>query len=199
MMMVMMGRVSPLMLVGEGALRFAREQGLRVLDSERSEEMVSPRARREWLVWRERWDRCCRLEEEEAEEGETPSRDDHVQRCRGDVGVGSVGLGSGSSSEPEPELDLGGGGSVLTPRRAGSDDGDGDGDVETLRARQDTVGAVVLVGGADDVHRQVAAGVSRCVVCFPKFFHLFISVPCRAILPSVYLSMIFYFILTHAR
>lgn len=68
---------------------------------------------------------------------------------------------------------------MLTPR-AGSDGG-GEGDVETLRARQDTVGAVVLVGGADDVHRQVAAGVSRCVGVLPKFFDFirssFISMP----------------------
>ena len=167
-MRMMMGRVPPLMLVGEGALQFAKEEGLRVVDrSEEEEQMVSPRARREWRVWRERWDRCCRLDEE----GE--SRDD-AERPHGDSDVVGIGSGSGSSS------DLGGGGgSVLTPR-AGSDGG-GEGDVETLRARQDTVGAVVLVGGADDVHRQVAAGVSRCVGVLPKFFDFirssFISMP----------------------
>jgi taspase (threonine aspartase 1) len=177
MRMRTMGRVPPLMLVGEGALQFAREQGLRVVDSERSEEgqgqqeMVSPRARREWLVWRERWDRCRRLGG-----GDSESQDD-VRRRHGDVvGVGSAGLGLGSSSpvgetEIEPEFGLGGGGGVHEE----------DGDVESLRAWQDTVGAVVLVGGVDDVRRQVAAGVSRCVLANP-----FSSSPLPANPPSVH-------------
>jgi len=189
---MMMGRVPPMMLVGEGASQFAREQGLRVVDrsEEEPEIMVSPRARREWRVWRERWDRCCRLEEGGGET--TPGRkNDAVRR---EVGVGSA-LGLGSLSDTDADTDLGGGHededeevSVLTPR-AGSEDADGGdgsyGDVETLRARQDTVGAVVLVGGAGDVHQQVAAGVSRCVV-FPTFFLLFISV-------SSILHLILYF------
>ena len=164
--MMTMGRVPPLMLVGEGALRFAKEQGLRVVD--RSEEMVSPRARREWQVWRERWDRCCRGE------GENDS----------DAGLREVGSsGLGEPLAGDPDSDLGGevgheeeSESAMTPR-AGSDGG-GDGDAETLRARQDTVGAVVLVGGADDVHQQVATGVSRCVVCSQTLSPLSSSSPC---------------------
>jgi taspase (threonine aspartase 1) len=157
MTMAMMGRVPPLMLVGEGASQFAKEQGLRVVERSDEEEMVSLRARSEWQVWRERWDRCCRPVEEEEE----PAR--------------------ASNSDLDPDLGLRGEGrhedeevSVLAPRvgpDGGADGGSGYGDArETLRARQDTVGAVVLVGGAaDDVHRQqVAAGVSRCVpvVCY---------------------------------
>ena len=53
-----MGRVPPLMLVGEGAVQFARERNVRVVDAPDSEEMVAPRAREEWRVWRER---CSRL------------------------------------------------------------------------------------------------------------------------------------------
>jgi len=191
-MTMMMGRVPPLMLVGEGASQFAREQGLRVVDrsEEEPEIMVSPRARREWRVWRERWDRCCRLEE--GGEETTPGRkNDAVRR---EVGVGSA-LGLGLPSD----TDLGGGHEdedeevpVLTPR-AGSEDADGAyggyGDVETLRARQDTVGAVVLVGGAGDVHQQVAAGVSRCVVCSQLSFSS--SSPCHP-------SSILYYILPRA-
>jgi taspase, threonine aspartase, 1 len=57
-----MGRVSPLMLVGEGAVKFARERGARVIDTP-LEEMVAPRARQEWRVWRER----CRRDDDEFE------------------------------------------------------------------------------------------------------------------------------------
>jgi len=181
-MTMMMGRVPPLMLVGEGASQFAREQGLRVVDrsEEEPEIMVSPRARKEWRVWRERWDRCCRLEE--GGEETTPGRkNDAVRR---EVGVGSA-LGLGLPSD----TDLGGGHEdedeevpVLTPC-AGSEDVDGGyGDVETLRARQDTVGAVVLVGGADDVHLQVAAGVSRCVACSQISFSSFLFISVSSIL-----------------
>ena len=191
--MTMMGRVPPLMLVGEGALQFAREQGLRVVDRSEEEGMVSPRARREWQVWRERWDRCCRSEGG----GETPilGRNDAVRR---DVAVGtSLGspsdpdLGGGHEDEEESE-------SMLTPR-AGSEDADGgDGgfaDVETLRARQDTVGAVVLVGGEDDVHQQVAAGVSRCVVCSQVSFSSFFFISVSSIPPSCIFLLFCY----HAR
>ena len=109
-----MGRVPPLMLVGEGAVKFARERGaVRVVDEPDSEEMVAPRAREEWRMWRER---CSRWKD-----------DDELE----------------------------------------------DAELEPLRVRQDTVGAVVLVSGSDtealDVEQklEVAAGVSRCVMCLP--------------------------------
>ncbi|KAI9450529.1 asparaginase [Russula earlei] len=112
-----MGRVPPLMLVGEGAVRFARAQGVPVVDSPR--EMVAPRAREEWAVWRER---LGRWKGEERASAWAPAE------------------GGGGPSDHDPET-LG---------------------IMPVDARQDTVGAVVLVGG-DDVRRQerqVAAGVS---------------------------------------
>lgn len=149
-----LGRVPPLMLVGEGAARFAREQGLRVVVEDRDhdrleEEMVAPRARREWGVWRERWDRCCLDADVDAE---------LLGGLRDAVASGS-GTSQGGGEEGEE---------ALTPRagsEGGGDGGDDDGNVDSLRARQDTVGAVVLVGGVGDVRQQMAAGVSRCVVC----------------------------------
>ncbi|KAH8990542.1 asparaginase [Lactarius akahatsu] len=96
-----LGRVPPLLLVGEGAVRFAAERGGRAGAVEEPAEMVTPRARREWEVWRERW------EDEER-------------------------------------------------RTSGPSDGLGAPDLTMLRARQDTVGAVVVQGDAGDV----AAGVS---------------------------------------
>ncbi|KAI0270769.1 nucleophile aminohydrolase [Russula aff. rugulosa BPL654] len=115
-----MGRVPPLMLVGEGAVQFARERGVRVVDASDSEEMVAPRAREEWRVWRER---CSRWKNDED-------------------GLESGALLQGEGKEPE------------------------DAELEPLRVRQDTVGAVVLVGDLDaeagDVEQkvEVAAGVS---------------------------------------
>lgn len=47
-----LGRVPPLLLVGDGAVRFAAERGV----VNQPAEMVAPRARREWEVWRERWE-----------------------------------------------------------------------------------------------------------------------------------------------
>lgn len=157
-----LGLVPPLMLVGEGAAQFAREQGLRVVDGRDQdrleEEMVAPRARREWRLWRERWDRCCLNSDAEAG---VP-----VAGLRDAAAAGS-GLGSGSSQEGREE-----GEGALTPRAGsagscGGDGGDDGGNVGSLRARQDTVGAVVLVGGGGDVRQQMAAGVSRCVGVFP--------------------------------
>jgi len=113
-----MGRVPPLMLVGEGAVKFARERrAVRVVDTPDSEEMVAPRAREEWRVWRER---CSRWKDD-------------------DDGFESRDLLQGGEEELEAEL-------------------------EPLRVRQDTVGAVVLVGGSDTEALEVAAGVSRCVM-----------------------------------
>jgi taspase (threonine aspartase 1) len=114
-----MGRVPPLTLVGEGAAQFARERGVRVVGA--PEEMVAPRARQEWRVWRE--------------------------RCRRDVG----------EVEPGSSEDL--------PLGVGEGLGEEEGS-EALRVRMDTVGAVVLVGGASEIGQrpEVAAGVSRCVV-----------------------------------
>ncbi|KAH9083475.1 asparaginase [Lactarius deliciosus] len=100
-----LGRVPPLLLVGEGAVRFAAERGVRAGAVEEPAEMVAPRARREWEVWRERWE-------------------DEERRTSGP----SDGLGAAGASA----------------------------DVAMLRARQDTVGAVVVQGDAGDV----AAGVS---------------------------------------
>ncbi|KAH9048296.1 nucleophile aminohydrolase [Lactarius hengduanensis] len=88
------GRVPPLLLVGEGAVRFAAERGVRAGAVEEPAEMVAPRARREWEVTEER-------------------------------------------------------------RTSGPSDDSG-ADLAMLRARQDTVGAVVVQGDAGDV----AAGVS---------------------------------------
>ena len=118
-----MGRVPPLTLVGEGAAQFARERGVRVVGA--PEEMVAPRARQEWRVWRER----CRRDE-------------------GEVEPGSL----------EEDLPPGGG--------EGLGFGEEEGSEALLRVRMDTVGAVVLVGGAGEIGQrpEVAAGVSRCVV-----------------------------------
>ena len=112
-----LGRVPPLLLVGEGAVRFAAERGVVMQPAE----MVAPRARREWEVWRERWE-----QEQERE------------RERGERRTSVVGVGDSKDSE------------VVADRAM-------------LRARQDTVGAVVVQGDAGDI----AAGVSRCVYsCF---------------------------------
>ena len=114
-----LGRVPPLLLVGEGAVRFAAERGV----VQEPAEMVAPRARREWEVWRERWD--VHEEEERRERSSRCGSDEADSELRG------VGFGAG----------------------AGADD------LAMLRARQDTVGSVVIQGDAGDV----AAGVSRCV------------------------------------
>ncbi|KAF8274472.1 nucleophile aminohydrolase [Lactarius quietus] len=90
-----LGRVPPLMLVGEGAVRFAAERGV----VQEPTELVAPRARREW------------------------ERRTSVAGDSKDFGIA---------------------------------DADADADLEMLRARQDTVGAVVVQGDAGDV----AAGVS---------------------------------------
>jgi len=166
-----LGRVPPLMLVGEGATQFAKEQGLRVV-VDRAEEMVAPRARREWRVWRERWERCCCCREGNdragisgSEEGPRDDDDDGDADAGGQQRDRDVGVRSGSSPGGREEVEM------MTPRaRVGSGGGDdgrdgSDANAEPLRARQDTVGAVVLVGEAGDVRRQVAAGVSRCVSC----------------------------------
>ena len=135
-----MKRVPPLMLVGEGAVQFARERGVRVVDAPDSEEMVAPRAREEWRVWRER---CSRWKGD-------------------DDGFESSDLLQGNEKELK------------------------DAELESLRVRQDTVGAVVLVGDSDteagDVEQklEVAAGVSRCVMssCFLPLF-LFLDTRAR--------------------
>jgi taspase (threonine aspartase 1) len=117
-----MGRVPPLMLVGEGAVQFARQRGVRVVEAE---EMVAPRAREEWRVWRER---CSRWKDD-------------------DDGFGSKGLLQGEEKELEN--------AKLVP----------------LRVRQDTVGAVVLVGDVEQ-KLEAAAGVSRCVILSPLLLFL---------------------------
>jgi isoaspartyl peptidase/L-asparaginase-like protein (Ntn-hydrolase superfamily) len=112
------------MLVGEGAVKFARERGVRVVDT--PEEMVAPRARQEWRVWRER---CRRWEDEDDGRGD----------------------GDGDGDFESEDLPLG-----------GMDAERGD-EADPLRVRLDTVGAVVLVGEAQDIGQrpEVAAGVSR--------------------------------------
>jgi taspase, threonine aspartase, 1 len=100
-----MGRVPPLMLVGEGAVQFARERGVRVVDAPDSEEMVAPRAKEEWRVWRER---CSRwkddgdgLESRGVLQGEKKGLEDaelEPLRMRLDT-VGAVVLVSGSDTE----------------------------------------------------------------------------------------------------
>ncbi|KAI0051881.1 N-terminal nucleophile aminohydrolase [Auriscalpium vulgare] len=57
-----LGRVPPMVLVGEGARDFAQQRGLRVEDGER---LISERARREWEHWRRRLDRVEPLPGEE--------------------------------------------------------------------------------------------------------------------------------------
>ncbi|KAI9463591.1 nucleophile aminohydrolase [Lactarius psammicola] len=111
-----LGRVPPLLLVGEGAVRFAAERGVRAGAVQEPAEMVAPRARREWEVWMERW------EHEEQRRTSGPTTDDDLR----DSEPRAVGLGADA-----PDLAM-------------------------LRARQDTVGAVVVQGDAGDV----AAGVS---------------------------------------
>jgi taspase (threonine aspartase 1) len=68
-----MGRVPPLMLVGEGAVKFARERGVRVVDA--LEEMVAPTARQEWRVWRERCSRWEDKEYDDRDDGDFGSED----------------------------------------------------------------------------------------------------------------------------
>jgi taspase, threonine aspartase, 1 len=110
-----MGRVPPLMMVGEGATKFAREVGVRVVRE--PGEMVAPRAREEWRVWKARW---------EQEELEREGLQNHASAAASiEVAVPGAGVG-----------------------------------VDSLRARQDTVGAVMLLDDAGDI--QVSAGVSRC-------------------------------------
>ncbi|KAH9061322.1 asparaginase [Lactarius vividus] len=104
-----LGRVPPLLLVGEGAVRFAADRGVRAGAVKEPAEMVAPSARREWEVWRERWE-----DEERRTSGPSDS-------------LGAAGAGAGAGAG-----------------------------LAMLRARQDTVGAVVVQGDAGDV----AAGVS---------------------------------------
>jgi taspase, threonine aspartase, 1 len=111
-----MGRVPPLMMVGEGAAKFAREVGVCVVRE--TGEMVAPRAREEWRVWKARW---------EQEEREVLQR--HV----------AAAAEAASIEVAEPGASVG---------------------VDSLHARQDTVGAVVLLDDAGDI--QISAGVSRC-------------------------------------
>lgn len=119
-----MRRMPPLMLVGEGAVQFAKDRGVRVVDAE----MVAPRAREEWRMWSER---CSRWKDN-------------------DDGFGSRDLPQGEGNELQV------GNAELEP---------------SLRVRQDTVGAVVLVHNDSDTEMhdveqkvEVAAGVSRCDV-----------------------------------
>ena len=102
-----MGRVPPLMLVGEGAVKFARERGARVVDTS-LEEMVAPRARQEWRVWRERcrrWeDRDERRDEIEPSPGEEEAE---PLRVRLDT-VGAVALvGEARDIGRQPEVAAG--------------------------------------------------------------------------------------------
>ncbi|KAH9979167.1 nucleophile aminohydrolase [Russula compacta] len=136
-----LGRVPPLMLVGEGAVQFAREQssiagaGVSIVDD--PEEMVAPRARREWCVWKERYRRW------EDESDTDPAL----------LGLGldlALGRERGREGENEVSADV---------------DNDSGGGTGPLYARQDTVGAVALVrvgeAGDGDAQQQVAAaGVS---------------------------------------
>ena len=147
-----LGRVPPLMLVGEGAVQFAREQsssssagaGVRIVDD--PEEMVAPRARREWCVWKERYRRW----EDESDLG----LDLPLGRERGCEGETEV--------SADVDDDSGGGG------------GGGGGGTDPY-ARQDTVGAVALVrmgkaGDGDAQQQAAAAGVSRYVWHISLFF-----------------------------
>lgn len=68
-----LGRVRPVMLVGRGAEEFARGGSGGVDEGEEREEMVSPRARREWAAWKRR------LEEVER----TDLQDGHSKSERG--------------------------------------------------------------------------------------------------------------------
>ena len=102
-----MGRAPPLMLVGEGAVKFARERGARVVDTP-LEEMVAPRARQEWRVWRERcrrWeDRDERRDEIEPSPGEEEAE---PLRVRLDT-VGAVALvGEACDIGRQPEVAAG--------------------------------------------------------------------------------------------
>lgn len=122
-----LGRVPPLLLVGDGAVRFAAERGVRAGGAVEGEpvEMIAPRARREWEVWRERWEQ----EEKRRTTSVTGGDSRDLAESRG------VGFGANAN-------------------------------LAMLRARQDTVGAVVVRDDAGDV----AAGVSRCVRCLCVFF-----------------------------
>jgi taspase (threonine aspartase 1) len=145
-----MGRVPPLMLVGEGAARFAGEVGgVRVVRDPL--EMVAPRARREWCVWKGRW-----------EEEEERQRQRHDQAADSDAAAVVVAVGAGMNSPQAAGTDSRA--QAIFSGRLDDDVGVGAGGSDPLRARQDTVGAVVLVGDSDTAGRdaQVSAGVSRC-------------------------------------
>ena len=104
------GRVPPLTLVGEGAVKFAREQGVRVVDV--PEEMVAPRARQEWRVWRERCRRDRGDGDEKFESRDLPPReedgaDSEALRVRLDT-VGAVVLvGEAHDIGQRPEVAAG--------------------------------------------------------------------------------------------
>ena len=106
-----MRRVPPLMLVGEGAVQFARERDVRVVDAPDSEEMVAPRAREEWRVWRE-W--CSRskdgFESSDLLLGEEEELEDAAEveplRVRQDT-VGAVVLVARGGSEGTEARDVG--------------------------------------------------------------------------------------------
>ena len=103
-----MGRVPPLTLVGEGAVKFAREQGVRIVDS--PEEMVAPRARQEWRVWRERCRRDHGDGDEKVESKDLPSGEEEgaeALRVRLDT-VGAVVLvGEAREVGQRPEVAAG--------------------------------------------------------------------------------------------
>jgi isoaspartyl peptidase/L-asparaginase-like protein (Ntn-hydrolase superfamily) len=85
-MMSMRGRVPPLLLVGEGAVRFAREVGVQVVRE--PEEMVASRARQEWRVWKGRWEQEQEQEQEEWRRKHTQTNADADADVQADVDVG---------------------------------------------------------------------------------------------------------------
>ncbi|KAI0266856.1 nucleophile aminohydrolase [Gloeopeniophorella convolvens] len=95
-----LGRVPPLLLVSEGAARFAEERGVRVVQAggaEEEREMVAPRARAEWARWKARLDAAAG--DRDADARELHARQDTVgavvlREPGGDVaaGVSSGGL-----------------------------------------------------------------------------------------------------------
>ncbi|KAI0305726.1 nucleophile aminohydrolase, partial [Multifurca ochricompacta] len=126
-----LGRIPPLLLVGEGAVQFAREQGgMNIVDPG---EMVAPKAWQEWRVWRERWE-----DEQRVVAGRSSSGTSELVASAHDLRGGFV-----SDSNP---WKLRGYDEPLSE----------DKNAELMRLRQDTVGAVVLMGDTGDV----AAGVS---------------------------------------
>ena len=133
-----LGRVPPLMLVGEGARRWCEQEGLQVAAEGHSEMLVSKEARARWQ------DHATRLQKYLARSSRATDASQTMQNPAA-KGSSSIDLKTSSSSEASAGQGLGGGGGAGKKRC---------GNAHALH-EHDTVGAVCL-----DAHGHVAAAVS---------------------------------------